>query len=312
MQEQMLITYLTDICELEKEKKITEKAMKAISIKYQKTNKICHYYKSWEPYTLAKPSVSKTSLIFCIISLIISFIFPLLNLLLPDIKSSMPGFTIYGFLFFVITSLIAGCIYIYNFLKIETKYQKEAKKVKIENEKNSARTATLVKYNETAMEIFNQNFRVLKNAHNNINKTLSEMYGLNIIHPKYQYLEACGMFLEYFEAGRTHSLGVSGADRGAYNIFETELYHQTIIDKLDHILENQQVLIKYQREILRTANEIVDRIDDVCEKMRRDLNQIHSTITQVHGTLEQIHSTEKYIEFYNSVMAYISILSKRL
>lgn len=298
MEEQRLITYLKDICELEKEKRITENTMSVLSQKYQTSKNIYQKYKAWKPYTVTKPSVSKTSLAVCIIMLLIAIM-----VFLAGVSSNVKG-SMSGFLFYVLLSFIAGCFYIRNLSRAETKYQEEAKSAAKKNQENAAKATALITHNETAMEIFNQNFRILKDAQNNIDKTLSEMYELNIIHPKYRYLEACGMFLEYFEAGRTHSLGVNGADRGAYNIFEDELYHKIIVNRLDQILQNQQILIAYQQKILRTMNEIVAGIDNACERIGQNLDQ-------VHGTLKQIHSTEKSIEFYNSVVAYNSMLSKK-
>ena len=80
-------------------------------------------------------------------------------------------------------------------------------------------------------------------------QSLEKLYSLNIIHPNYQYLEACGMFLQYFSTGRTHSLEQSGGDVGAYNLFENDLKFHTIKNQLNQVLENQQVLCGVVHEI---------------------------------------------------------------
>lgn len=90
-------------------------------------------------------------------------------------------------------------------------------------------------------------------------RTLEKLYSLNIIYPKYRYFEACGMFLEYFMAGRTGSLEANGADQGAYNIYEYELLKETNI-------RNQYILIEKKKQIAEQIDALISGIDEV----RRD------------------------------------------
>lgn len=61
---------------------------------------------------------------------------------------------------------------------------------------------------------------------------LDKLYSMNIIHPKYRNFVAVAQFLEYLDTGRCTELE---GPNGAYNLYETELRANIIIDKLDDI-----------------------------------------------------------------------------
>ena len=93
---------------------------------------------------------------------------------------------------------------------------------------------------------------------------LARYYDLNIIFPKYRGMVAMATIYEYFASGRCSEL--TGPD-GAYNLYESELRQDLIINKLDVIIrqldqikQNQYVL--YQ-EMQRTRSVIQDIGADV-------------------------------------------------
>lgn len=77
---------------------------------------------------------------------------------------------------------------------------------------------------------------VLQEHHKILEKTraaLAEHYSSNIIYPKYQYFIAVASICEYLSSGRCDSL--EGPD-GAYNIYESELRQNLIINQLASVL----------------------------------------------------------------------------
>lgn len=80
-------------------------------------------------------------------------------------------------------------------------------------------------------------------------QNLEKLYALNIVYPDYQYLEACGMFLQYLTSGRTHSLEQRNGDPGAYNLYENDLKFNIIKNQLDQVLKNQYILYEAVTEI---------------------------------------------------------------
>ena len=103
---------------------------------------------------------------------------------------------------------------------------------------------------------------------------IDELNGLNIIYKKYQDFYILCIFTEYFLSGRVTKLG--GAD-GAYNLYESELKTnkilnkldlideklETIIRKLDDIKENQVVLY----EAMKEANQGIQKLNDSIETL---------------------------------------------
>lgn len=113
---------------------------------------------------------------------------------------------------------------------------------------------------------------VLKNVYNQSGETLKRLYALNIIYPKYQNLEACGMFLQYLEAGRTHSLEQRGGDAGAYNLYENDLKFGVIKSQLNQVLKNQQVLYGVLTEINSNVESLCSSVERI-EKYSQETSQ---------------------------------------
>ena len=85
-------------------------------------------------------------------------------------------------------------------------------------------------------------------------------YAKNIIHPKYRTLVAVAQMYEYIDTGRCTELE---GPNGAYNLFEKELRDNTIIDKLDVIIDNLEQLnatMNYISRSIDKANELAQNI----------------------------------------------------
>lgn len=90
-----------------------------------------------------------------------------------------------------------------------------------------------------------------------VESVMSDFYSLNIIYPKYRNLIPIVTLYEYFESGRHTTLS------DAYNKYEDELLHKTIIEKLDVVISKLEQIRQNQNalyEAILESNSIAERI----------------------------------------------------
>lgn len=193
----------------------------------------------------------------------------------------------------IITLIFGGvCIGVY-LLAVKSK--------KEEQEEMQAMAAILRKDCDDNMKIISENYNIARTACSNTEKVLNQLYSLDIIYPKYRYLEACGTFLEYLLSGRAPSLEATPGYSGAYTLFEEDLFRGLIVDKLDKILANQKILIRGQREITNKVNELIHGVENIQKKMN-GMNQ----------DIQKIARAEEMNVFYNSITAYNTSVMRRI
>lgn len=115
-----------------------------------------------------------------------------------------------------------------------------------------------------------------------VENTLSQLYSLNIIYPKYRNLIPIVTLYEYFDSGRHTNL----AD--AYNKYEDELLHKHIIEKLDVVISRLEQIRQNQialYEVIQESNYISE---------------------QIYRQSENILASNQAIEHYSAVAAYNS------
>lgn len=81
---------------------------------------------------------------------------------------------------------------------------------------------------------------------------LTKLYDKNIIHPKYQNFVAIAQIYEYFDTGRCTELE---GPNGAYNLYESELRANLIIDNLSEIASQLQA---FNRNMSILTNSITE------------------------------------------------------
>lgn len=175
------------------------------------------------------------------------------------------------------------------------------KKRKDEQEEVDALSLVIKKGAEKSLEILRESSNVLKTAEKRTENSLEQLYSLDIIYPKYRYLEACGTFLEYLLSGRANALEATAGFVGAYTLFEEELFRGEINNKLDRILQNQKILIRGQKEILDKTNAILNGVNRIC----RECSEVKKEINRI-SRIEEINA------FYNSVTAYNTTVTRRI
>ena len=115
-------------------------------------------------------------------------------------------------------------------------------------------------------------------------ETLSTLYGLNLLHRKYQNFAAVASMYDYLSTGRTSSLTRYENDPGAYNIYEDDMRVGKIVDVVEMVgsqiintigdlskamqLQNQAICdaIYYASEIQKSsAAQVIDGINRLNE-----------------------------------------------
>lgn len=100
-----------------------------------------------------------------------------------------------------------------------------------------------------------------------ITTSLEELYDMDVIFPKYRNLVAISSINEYLMSGRCYEL--EGPD-GAYNLYETELRQNLIINKLSDIVDNLEKIRDNQYslyEVLKDSNRTIKALSEEARKL---------------------------------------------
>ena len=93
------------------------------------------------------------------------------------------------------------------------------------------------------------------------------MYSLDVIFPKYRNIIAVSSFYEYLLSGRCDKL--EGAE-GAYNIFESELRMNLIINKIDDVIKHLEKIEQHQYMLYSAIQENNKQVNQLSGQRRGD------------------------------------------
>lgn len=147
---------------------------------------------------------------------------------------------------------------------------------------------------------------IFANTHDETLKNLKNLYSSDWLYPKYQNLVAVTSILEYIESGRCDSLT---GPNGAYNIFENELKMNTIINKLDRIIENLSAIKENQFILYQEMNYANQKMDAMFSNIENEFQRIASNIDSHTSALNynseaQIYASkeiQKELEYMNKM-----------
>lgn len=105
-------------------------------------------------------------------------------------------------------------------------------------------------------------------------------YSADIVFPKYRNIEAVTTMWEYLETGRCDSLQGPG---GAYNLYESEVRSNAIIDKLDVISDQLSVLQANQYALYAAVEGIGARLDSMSDTLDSILRETRATKNSVQN-----------------------------
>lgn len=139
-----------------------------------------------------------------------------------------------------------------------------------------------------------------------LDETLSGIYGLNIVYPKYHNLVAFASFHEYLQSGRCETLE---GTQGAYDIFEREVRADAMVRQLKslnagllQIGENQhklyaeitaannhaKALAEHVREKIGRFSDDQHRMSDELAAARRDSKRLAEKVTGLDSHLSRV------------------------
>jgi len=140
----------------------------------------------------------------------------------------------------------------------------------------------------------------------------NELYACDIIFGKYRDAVPLSSFYEYLLSGRCESL--EGAN-GAYNIYESEIRANRIIDQLDTVISSledikQNQYMMYQE--LRNINTSLQRLNHTMDKVLTSIQGIEANTTSMNEYMEYISQNSAVIAHNTAVTAYYSKVEAEL
>jgi len=143
--------------------------------------------------------------------------------------------------------------------------------------------------------------------HNTIRAALDKIYSADIVFKKYRSLVPIAMFCEYIESGRCTELE---GHEGAYNIYESELRQNIIIDKLENIAEKLENIRNNQYILYESISEANQRAQAVFQEVSKN-SQLAAQAAETNAAYQreqtqlltmnnQIAEDIRNIEFYNT------------
>lgn len=128
---------------------------------------------------------------------------------------------------------------------------------------------------------------------------LEQLYDMNVLHPKYRSFVIAAQLYEYLDTGRCSELE---GPYGAYNLYESELRQNMIIDRLDNVIANLRGLNK---TMFYATNAIMDS--------NRQISQMTKEIQEVKENSSLIaYAAESLAEDSRIAMTYHLHLRNRL
>lgn len=199
--------------------------------------------------------------------------------------------------------------------KVQAELKSYESKLRAENEKQE-----IIVPEQIVDRILKDEIKLAEKTLKELLKGKYELYSYNIIYSKYREPIALAAFDEYLSSGRCTSL--RGAC-GAYSLFESEQRSNTIISKLNDVLESLEEIKANQRSIyflmcdmkkdLESLNKKTDSLLQVVQSINFNtsalldsVEQLGSTATSMDAHLEGIAKNTKAIAYNTAVTAYYS------
>lgn len=159
----------------------------------------------------------------------------------------------------IIGNIVNIARYINNIFSEDKEYQMAYQIYQLEIQKDKERVSN----ENIQIQLIQSRIDELETQKKTISETLSKLYALGIIYPKYQTLIPTVMFCEYIEAGRCTQL--EGPD-GAYSIYENEIRQNIIISKLKDVIDRLEQIKDNQRmlyDAIKCGNQKVQQLCSV-------------------------------------------------
>lgn len=195
-------------------------------------------------------------------------------------------------------------------LKIyETNLDKSKKNYKIQMDEYNKKKNEAEQNYKQELTIIEQNYDLAKKSilqmeepYENAKQLLQQLYDLDIIFPKYRNMIAMCSIYEYFVSGRCTEL--TGAD-GAYNLYESELRQDLIINKLDTIIKQLEAIKQNQYVLYSEIKNTNSILTDIGKDVKNILENTNKITQNTYITAVCSQATAKNTE----ALKYISLIN---
>lgn len=206
---------------------------------------------------------------------------------------------------------IVGCIIYYVYKVIE--FKRLCKQTKADNTKIMKDTDEInnqiVAYNnqvenenyerklkiEEELNYLNNQINCIKEVKKQTENTLAQFYEKNIIYPKYRDLIAVASFNDYLMSGVCSELE---GHEGCYNKYDIEIRLNTIIYKIDEVLDNLDKIEKNQHSLYIEMKNCSSKLENIMEGMSSVVNEIENLRDQNAMAIETQKNSNAVLEFY--------------
>lgn len=127
---------------------------------------------------------------------------------------------------------------------------------------------------------------------NETKQTLAKVYAYDVLYPKYRTLAAACTIFEYLDSRRCDML--TGRE-GAYNLFESELRMNLIIEKLDQISSKLDVIQANQHVLYQAIQETNARLGALSDRVDSSLRSIQASAESAAYHAEITASNTSYL-----------------
>ena len=139
----------------------------------------------------------------------------------------------------------------------------------------------------------------LKSTLEKIIDALYQLYNKNVIYRKYRNGAAVSTFIDYLEAGRCSSL--DGPD-GAYNLYESELRTNLVMDKLDEIVNRLDTIKANQFYMYDQISKANHRLESIQGELI--INNVLTAVglaelSEANDKLDEINYNTKVTSYYS-------------
>jgi len=186
------------------------------------------------------------------------------------------AFTLVG----IFSGLIAAFLF-FNSLIESRNYKRTNQEKREKYEIAKRRNAQNVISNNLRLQCIPAEIKKCDKEYEKTKDLLRQYYSLNFIYPKYRGIVPVCTLYEYLESGRCFSLI---GHEGAYNLYESELRMNLIIEKLDDIIYRLDDIQSSQRMLaneIKRSNAMIDSLCRSVENIEHNtaLTQYYSKIT---------------------------------
>ena len=133
-------------------------------------------------------------------------------------------------------------------------------------------------------------------------EVLQRLYSLDILFPKYRNLVAVSTMYEYLASGRVSAL--EGPD-GAYNLYESELRLNLIINKMDVIIQQLEDIKENQYSLYN----VLKQTNVVLEEIASDVSELVSTAHDISDASKITAYCSALTAQNTAALKYIAILN---